>query len=284
MISGIAGINPKRGSTGSVAFSQYAIQVALQYEFDAREKPENFTTGYFPQGSTNPTEYPTSIYGTEVFELNENLRNLAVGFTKGVVLSDSAEAKAYRALYSVPSVQAYLKENGGSYTAAEAEALIELAYEYVPATAAPSILTCDTATSDVYFSGALLGIAFENSTKLLTNGSGIYCMTAQEDNATLEVLLRAAVHKLVDFSRIILMRTASDFDRPYPGQSALQNLVYTADTGFTPSINNIYIAGVKVVQGILNAWTTTFAAGVTPTNYIGDIFGTLGGKPNFGPY
>ncbi|WES04380.1 hypothetical protein PX690_21385 [Bacillus velezensis] len=71
-------------------------------------------------------------------------------------------------------------------------------------------MTCDTATSDVYYSGTLLGEAFENTTTLLTNGSGVYCMTAQEDNATLSALLRAALFKIVDFSRIIIMRTASD--------------------------------------------------------------------------
>lgn len=43
--AGIAGINPKVGPTCSVTFAKYAIQVALQYEFDARELPGNFTTG-----------------------------------------------------------------------------------------------------------------------------------------------------------------------------------------------------------------------------------------------
>ena len=45
MIAGIAGINPKVATLGSVAFAKYAVQVALQYEFDAREIPANFTTG-----------------------------------------------------------------------------------------------------------------------------------------------------------------------------------------------------------------------------------------------
>lgn len=108
-------------------------------------------------------------------------------------------------------------------------------------------------------------------------------MTAQEDNATLEVLLRAATHGLVDFSRIILMRAASDFDRPYPGLSPLDNLVYVADTGFEPAVDNIYVAGVLVVQGILDGWVGTYEGGVPATNYIGDIFGTLGGTPDFGP-
>ena len=45
LIAGIAGINPKVGTLASVTFAKYAIQVALQYEFDAREIPDNFTTG-----------------------------------------------------------------------------------------------------------------------------------------------------------------------------------------------------------------------------------------------
>ena len=45
LIAGIAGINPKIATLGSVTFAKYAVQVALQYEFDAREIPANFTTG-----------------------------------------------------------------------------------------------------------------------------------------------------------------------------------------------------------------------------------------------
>ena len=37
MIAGIAGVNPKIATLGSVAFAKYAVQVALEYEFDARE-------------------------------------------------------------------------------------------------------------------------------------------------------------------------------------------------------------------------------------------------------
>ncbi len=44
-IAGIAGINPYEGTLGSVAVSRFAIQVALQQELDAREKPDNWTTG-----------------------------------------------------------------------------------------------------------------------------------------------------------------------------------------------------------------------------------------------
>ena len=241
-----------------MTFARYAVQVALQYEFDAREIPSNFTTGYVPQGSTDPTMYPQSIYGTEVFEVNDALRKIAIGFAKTATLNDSSAAVAYRANYATTA--AY---NAGAQ--------------------GPSVVACDVATSDVYFSGALLSEAFGNTTKLFTNGTGIYCTTAQEDNATLEALLRGTINNLTDFSRIIVMRTASDFDRPYAGEADTFNLFYANQGGFDPAIQNIYLAGVKVVEGIIKGWEPVFEKGINATNYIGDIFGTLGGKPDFGP-
>ena len=257
MIAGIAGVNPKVATLGSVAFAKYAIQVALQYEFDAREIPANFSTGYVPLGAFSPSQYPQNIYGTEVFEVNEALRDIAIGFASKATLNDSAAAVAYRAHYASEPL-------------------------YAAATVGPSVLAGDVATSDVYFSGTLLSEAFENTTKLFTNGSGVYCTTAQEDNASLEALVRASYANLTDFSRVIVMRTASDFDRPYPGESDLDNLFYADQGGFSPAVANIYLAGIQVVTGILDGWDSTFEKGINATNYVGDILGTLGGTPDFG--
>ncbi|KAG5727536.1 hypothetical protein E4T56_gene12209 [Termitomyces sp. T112] len=257
MIAGIAGINPKVATLASVTFARYAVQVCLQYEFDAREIPPNFPTGYVPLGSTEPGQYPSDIYGTEVFEVNDALRKLAVGFAQNTTLNDSAVAQAYRAHYSSSE-------------------------EYVPGASPPSVVECDTAASDTFWTGQLLGETFENTTTLFTNGTGVYCSTQQEDNALLEALLRGAKDELVDFARIIVMRTGSNFDRQYPGQTATENR-FSDSGGFVPALANIYIAGVKVILGILDAWEETFAEGVPPTNYVGDILGTLGGEPDFGP-
>lgn len=259
LIAGIAGVNPEVATTGSVIFARFAVQVALQYEIDPRELPANFSTGYVPQGSTVPNEYPQDIYGTEVFEVNQALQQLAANYARKAQLNDSAAAVAYRAQYAASPL-------------------------YEAGTKAPAVYECDVATSDVYYSGSLLSNTFDNYTTLLTNGTGQYCTTAQEDNATLEALLRAATDNLIDFSRIIVMRTASDFDRGYPGEDATHHLFFADQGGFEPAINNIYIAGIEVVQGILSDWDSTFAAGVKAPNYIGDIFGTLGGSPDFGPY
>ncbi|KAJ3820578.1 purine nucleoside permease-like protein [Lentinula raphanica] len=258
LIAGIAGVNPKVATIGDVTFARYAVQVALQYEFDAREIPVSFNTGYVPQGATAPDQYPTSIYGTEVFEVNTALRTLAVAFAKNATLNDTEATQEMRNLYGTNSAFG----PGGS--------------------SGPSVRECDTATSDVYFSGTLLSEAFENTTTLFTNGTGVYCTTQQEDNATLEVLMRATLANLTDFSRIIIMRTASDFDRPYDGESAADNLF--GDTpGYHPAVKNIYLAGVRVVEGIVTGWGETFEKGVKADNYIGDILGSLGGVPDFGP-
>jgi hypothetical protein len=97
-----------------------------------------------------PLTLSCSIYGTEVFEVSEALRDMAIGFASKAKLNDSALAVAYRAKYK--SISAY-----------------------AAATAGPSVLKGDVATSDVYYSGTLLSEAVENVTKLYTNGSAVYC-------------------------------------------------------------------------------------------------------------
>jgi purine nucleoside permease len=64
LIAGIAGVNPEVATLGSVAFARFAVQVALQYEFDMRDLSANWSTGYIPFGSTVPSQYPSTLYGT----------------------------------------------------------------------------------------------------------------------------------------------------------------------------------------------------------------------------
>ena len=97
----------------------------------------------------------------------------------------------------------------------------------------------------------------------------------------LEAFMRATTAGFVDFARIIIMRTASDFDRPPPQFSAYPHFFFEISGGFGPS-SAIYLAGIEIVKGIRNEWTSTFEKGIKPTDYVGDIFGTLEGVPDFG--
>jgi purine nucleoside permease len=158
MIAGIAGVNPEVGTLGSVGISKYAVQVGLSYEIDAREKPDNFSTGYIQFGGDTPLTYPGNFYGTEVFELNEGLRDWAFNVSSGVKLNDSDVSVAYRAQY----------KNNTAYAAGAA---------------LPSVIKVDTLCSDVWFTGNLLSSMFGEYTTLITNGSGI-CKWISADSIT----------------------------------------------------------------------------------------------------
>lgn len=211
LIAGIAGVNPKLGTLGSVALAKFAVQAALQYELDARDMPDNFTTGYLAYGTSAPGGFPTSFYGTEVMEVNEALRDAAFNLARNgsssssssssppPALADDDAAAEYRAKYSASASDA----NGNS-------GVHKHENMYEAATGPPSVLRCDSVTSDNYYSGPLLSEAFENTTRVWTNQSQVtYCMTAQEDSAVLQVLLRAHLASRADFSRAIVMRAGT---------------------------------------------------------------------------
>lgn len=58
----------------------------------------------------------------------------------------------------------------------------------------------------------------------------------------------------MDLGRVlVLLRGASNFDRPYPGQTALESMAAT--TGGLPlALENVYRAGSVVVRHILQEW------------------------------
>jgi purine nucleoside permease len=178
--------------------------------------------------------------------VNHNLKDRFIELTSNLTLNDTDGAQAYREKYP-----------------------------YAPANEPPSVVACDSVTSNVYWSGSVLGDAFYNYTLLLTNGSGQYCATQQEDNATIEVLMRAQLAGLVDFSRVAVMRTASDFDRAPPSESEVFHLLYADQEGFLPSIENILIAGSAIVEDVLKNWDSLYENGIEATNYIGDLFNSL---------
>jgi purine nucleoside permease len=91
---------------------------------------------------------------------------------------------------------------------------------------------------------------------MLTDGKGEYCTTQQEDNATYEVIKRAAAAGLADTKRVAVLRSGSDFDRPPPGGSDVDNLLsYQEQGGFVPAIDNLYRAGLPLVNAIVKDWS-----------------------------
>ena len=226
MIAGIAGIDPMQGTLGSAAWAKYLVDFGIQWELDAREKPDSWPSGFIGINTKGPADKPPLDYKTEVFRLNPDLADAAYALSKNVVLSDSPEAQAARVKFS-----------------------------YAPANQPPKVIQCDTLAGDTWWSGKYIGERARDWTKLLTDGKGVYCTTQQEDNATYEALSRAASVHRVDLNRVAAVRSGSDFDRPYDGQSASDNLLnYAAQGGFAPAIENLYRAGNPLVQEIATHW------------------------------
>ncbi|KAF2756768.1 purine nucleoside permease [Pseudovirgaria hyperparasitica] len=254
ILTGIAGVNPSLGTTGTVGFAKYAVQLDLTYEFDARQIPQNFSSGLVPQGNTKPVSYdpsippqdtrsayPRNIYGTEVYTLNGNLRDKFRTLASKAPLNDTTAAASYRAKYDQKAARA-----------------------------PPSVLACDSQTSNVYWSGSKLTAAFSAYTQLLTNGSGALCMSQQEDNASLEGLLRGHAAGKIDFARVSILRAASDFVQAPKGVEETDHLLVNQQGGFSVALENIGIAARPVVKDVLGNWAA-YEGGVKSGNKVGSL-------------
>lgn len=229
LIAGIAGIDPARGTTGTATWARYLVDVGIAHEIDAREMPKNWKTGYLGLMTKAPGEKPKFEYRTELAQLDEALLQQALALSKNVTLEDNDKARAYRAKYKTE-----------------------------PASKPPQVTQCDTLGGDTWWHGHKLGQHARDWTKLLSDGKATYCTTQQEDNATYNALERASKAGKVDLKRLAVLRTASNFDRPHPGQSAHASLMASttgASGGFMPATKNLAIVGGALVRDIVARWS-----------------------------
>jgi purine nucleoside permease len=225
LLTGVAGIDPGRGTLGSAAWARWLVEWGLQWELDARERPRGWPTGLTGIQTRGPRQRPELRYGTELFRLDEALLRRALDLSRGVALADSAAARATRAAYPPP------------------------------ANRPPGVIQCDTVSADIWWSGRLLADRAEAWTRLLTAGRARYCTTQQEDNATFAALLRGDAAGLLDARRVAALRAGSNFNRPPPGGNAARNLLGFADRGgFAPALENLVRAGTPLVDAIAGNW------------------------------
>lgn len=225
LIAGIAGVDPADGTLGSAHWARYAIDAGLRHEIDPRQVPADWPNGVVALGAKKPGEKAAWGSGTEVYQLNEALLQKAYSLSKDTVLDDNDAAKTYRA--------AYAKGQPGSQ--------------------APAVSICDTLSTDTYWHGTKIAEGMGDWVSLMTEGKGNYCTTQMEDNATLTALKRAADAGLVDFNRVALLRTASNFDREPASMSANESLSAKSG-GFMPATNNAYRVGAKLADAVIGDW------------------------------
>jgi purine nucleoside permease len=248
LVAGIAGVDPHDGTLGSAAWARWVVDFGLAHEIDAREMPSDWPYGYtgfggalplgIPPAGTGAASKPRRTIGTEVYHLNEALAQRAFDLSQATVLFDNADSQAYRAHYTDPTPD----DN------------------FLPARSAPSVIMCDSVAVDTYWHGVYLSKRANDWAKLLTNGVANYCMTNEEDNATMTALNRGAQAGLLSFDRVAVLRTASNFDQQYPGQTngSLTGAYASLNTrsgGFLPSTINAFRVGDKLVRDIVDNWS-----------------------------
>jgi purine nucleoside permease len=228
LIAGIAGGTPERVSLGSAAWARWVVDGDLGYEIDAREMPSDWPTGYIPLHKTRPFEPPPEPPEGQVFALNQDLTEWAFALTRNVPLADSDKLRQIRAAFDGDAAQR-----------------------------PPFVLVGDEISSSTYWHGRLSDSWATQWVSYFTGGRGQFATTAMEDTGTLLSLKRLASAGRVDWQRILVLRTVSNFDQQPRGMTAAQSLArqrigtYSA---YLPSLEAAYMVGHTVVRELLANW------------------------------
>lgn len=235
ILAGIAGVNPHVASLASSAWARHVVDGDLAYEMDAREIPSGWSTGYVPLGRNKPFELPrpavSSDSGTNEFTLNAGLADWAFHLSSArVKLADDANLQSLRAKY-----------NG-----------------FPRAQQPPSILQGDVLAAGTFWIGSLLNTWAENWVSYWSDGQGVFTMSAEEDAAFLQALTFLSQTKAVDFNRVMILRSGSDFTVPPPGQTAAKLLLadqdHPAPSAFAEAVESTFATGDIVVSEIVSNW------------------------------
>ena len=228
LVAGIAGINPERGSLGSAAWAEWVVDGDLAHEIDAREIPANWKTGYVPLRRSTPYEQPRDSTEGEVYHLDPTLVEWAFRLTEHVPLPDSEAMRAGRSRY--PSANARRP---------------------------PFVMKGDTLSAGTYWHGRLLNEWASDWVQYHTGGQGRFVTTAMEDTGTLQSLTLLAKAGRADLHRVLVLRTASDFDLPPPGVTAAESLAGTKIgqyVAYLPALEAAWRVGNQVVEELVRSW------------------------------
>ena len=228
LVAGIAGIDPADGSLGSAAWAEWVVDGDLGHEIDAREIPADWKTGYVPLRKSKPYERPRPPDEGEVYRLNPTLVEWAYRLTKDVPLADTAEMRARR--------EQFPQEN---------------------ARRPPFVLKGDTLSAGTFWHGMLLDEWANDWVKYHTDGRGNYVTCGMEDTGTLQALTFLAQAGRADLNRVLVLRTASNYDQQRPGISAADSLAETKIgqySAFYPALEAAWRVGHVVVEELASHW------------------------------
>jgi purine nucleoside permease len=240
LVAGIAGVDPNDASVGSAIWANWLVDGDLNHHIDAREIPEDWSTGYFPLFNNKPPETGETVADSqliagnakngEVYQLNDKLSRWAYEITQNVELSH------YPALVKLRN----------QYTG------------FPNAMRPPFVLMGDQLAASTFWHGEKLNQWANDIVYYWTQGQGNYVTTGMEDTGSFQSMLYLDRAGRADQSRFMVLRTASNYSMPPPGVTAADNL--TAESGeegfagLQASVENAYLVGSLVVKTLINNW------------------------------
>ncbi|MGB8259787.1 MAG: purine nucleoside permease [Terracidiphilus sp.] len=234
IVAGIAGASPDRASLGSAVWTPQVVDGDLAYEIDAREIPPDWPTGYVPLRRKRPFEPPLEPLDGQVYTLNPELCRWAFALTEKTPLADSEHLKEIRSHFDGDA-----------------------------AGRAPFVAMGDELSSSTYWHGALFDAWARDWVDYFTAGKGMFFTTAMEDSGTLQSLAFLARAGRVDWNRVMLLRTVSNYDRQPRGMTAAESLAAQRVSQFgayLPSLEAAYTVGHAVAGELLAHWEKYAAA------------------------
>jgi purine nucleoside permease len=109
-----------------------------------------------------------------------------------------------------------------------------------------------------YWHGKLLNQWANDWVNYFSDGAGNYVTTAMEDTGTLQALTLLDRAKRVDVKRVLVLRTASNFDMQMPGGDAAESLsgekLGPGYSAYLPSLEAAHRVGSVVVHELVKNW------------------------------
>jgi purine nucleoside permease len=228
LVAGIAGVTAEAASIGSAAWAEYLVDGDLAYEIDAREIPPDWPTGYFARNTRKPYDPAKPEPQGEVFRLNPQLTEWAYQLTRDIRLEDNAALQETRSHY----------------------------VGYPNAQRPPFVLKGDTLSGMTFWHGNLLNEWATRWVQYWTDGKGRFVTSAMEDTGTFQSLTYLHATGKVDKSRVMVLRTASNYTTPPPGMTAAEHLLKESEgyAGLHASVEAAYQVGSRVVDEIVGHW------------------------------
>ncbi len=232
LVAGIAGVDPADASIGSAIWTDYVVDGDLAHEIDAREMPAGWKTGYVPLGKNTPYQMPplTQDYAAgQFYVLNPGLVQWAFALTRDTPLVDNEQMKKRRETYT----------------------------GFSNAVRPPFVLIGANLAASTYWHGRLLNQWANDWVAYYSHGRANYVTTAMEDSGTLKSLTSLERAGKVDAKRVLVLRTASNYDMQWPGGSASDSMsgeslgIYSA---YIPSLEAAYRVGSRVVHALVADW------------------------------